>query len=609
MYFKFLVPVPVNSKIVKQTKNGVTYIDYEWDRTYDKELGYTKPRRSTIGKQSPDDPSTMWPNQNYLKYFPNAELPETMGRDRRSSCLRIGGYVVIEKMLEKSGIPELLSHQFKEADKGLFLDLVAYSILTENNAGQYYPDYAFNHPLFTRDMALYTDTKISEFLHSITAEQRIGFLNEWNAQRDHRERIYISYDATNKNCQAGEVDFAEYGFAKDDPSKPIINYSVAYDTENKEPLWYEEYPGSINDMSQLRYTVWRARGYGYKHIGFILDRGYFDRKNFEYMDDCGYSFIILLKGHKPLARELILEKKGTFEKKRSCYIREEGVAGTTIKRKMFDSDKKERYFHLYYSISRESRERHDLEEELKKMADAMKRQEGREYQFSERYETYYNLYYQTVTEKVRVIKEDEKGKTEEENQKRKKKKKEEQPEEKEIIKQVIFLCGKEKEDVVEAETDLQGYFVLITSEEMTAEQALRRYHSRDTSEKLFRADKSFLENHSYRVHSNESVAAKVFVAFIALIIRNRIFNARQDEMKILGTKPNFMTVPAALRELEKIEMVRLTDNIYHQDHAVTKTQKTILNAFNMDADYITHCAEKLQNELRRITDDLARKGA
>ncbi len=608
MYFKFQVPVPVNSKIVKQTKNGVTYIDYEWDRTYDKETGYTKPRRSTIGKQYPDDPSMMWPNQNYLKYFPNAELPEMLGRDKRSSCLRIGGYVVIDKMLEKSGIPEILSHYFKDADRGLLLDLVTYSILTENNAGQYYPDYAYNHPLFTRDMALYTDTTVSDFLHSVTADQRIGFLNEWNQNRDHRERIYISYDATNKNCQAGDVDFAEFGYAKDDQAKPIINYSVAYDTDNKDPLWYEEYPGSINDMSQLRYMVSKAWGYGYKRIGFILDRGYFDKKNFEYMDEKGYSFIIILKGHKPLARELILEKKGTFEKKRACYIREEGVAGTTIKRKMFETDRKERYFHLYYSISRENRERTELEEELKKMADAMKKQEGREYQFSERYEEYYNLYYQEITEKVQVIKEKDKQK-DEASKGRKRKKEDEKPEEKEIVKQVIFLCGKEKSDVVEAETDLQGYFVIITSEEMTAEQALRRYHSRDASEKLFRADKSFLENHSFRVHSNESVAAKVFIAFIALIIRNRIFNALQNEMRILGTKPNFMTVPAALRELEKIEMVRLTDNIYRQDHAVTRTQKTILKAFNMDADYIGYRAEKLQGELKRITESLSEKGA
>ena len=593
MYLKFMVPVPAGKGIVKQTKNGVTYVDYEYDRTYDRDAKYTRPRRSTIGKLSADDPSMMWPNHNYLKYFPNTELPETLERSKRSSCLRIGAYLVIRKLLENAGIPEILGNYFKDADRGLFLDLMAYTIVTENNAGQYYPDYAYNHPLFTERMRVYSDTKVSDFLRSVTEDQRNGFQNEWNRQRDHRERIYISYDSTNKNCQAGEVDFAEYGYAKGDASKPIINYSVAYDTDNREPLFYEEYPGSINDMSQLRMMVAKAQGYGYRHIGFILDRGYFDRKNFTYMDECGYSFVIMVKGMKALVRELILEKKGSFEKKRSCYIREHDVAGVTIKRKMYETDEKERYFHLYYSLSRENRERAELEDRLKKMREALKKQEGKEYQFSRVYEDYYHLFYQEVKEKVKVLSEDE----------------DQKEQEKEIVKQVIFLFGCEKEDVVEAETELQGYFSIVTSEKMSAAEAIGLYNNRDVSEKLFRADKTFLDNRSYRNCSSESVSAKMFIEFIALIIRNRIYTALQDEMKALGTKPNYMTVPAALRELEKIEMVRLTDNIYRLDHAVTKTQKTILKAFGMDEMFVQYRAEQLQKELKQIAEGTMKRGA
>ena len=36
-------------------------------------------------------------------------------------------------------------------------------------------------------------------------------------------------------------------------------------------------------------------------------------------------------------------------------------------------------------------------------------------------------------------------------------------------------------------------------------------------------------------------------------------------MKKLEKKPNYMTVPAALKELEKIEMVRQLDNVYRLD--------------------------------------------
>ena len=48
-----------------------------------------------------------------------------------------------------------------------------------------------------------------------------------------------------------------------------------------------------------------------------------------------------------------------------------------------------------------------------------------------------------------------------------------------------------------------------------------------------------------------------------------------------------MTVPAALKELEKIEMIKSSDNTYRIDHAVSATQKAILKAFGMNAADIT----------------------
>ena len=59
-----------------------------------------------------------------------------------------------------------------------------------------------------------------------------------------------------------------------------------------------------------------------------------------------------------------------------------------------------------------------------------------------------------------------------------------------------------------------------------------------------------------------------------------------------------MTVPAAIKELEKIEMVRLTDNKYRLDHAVTAAQKTILKAFGMDADMIKYYAAEISQILK-----------
>ena len=84
---------------------------------------------------------------------------------------------------------------------GLFLDLAVYLIIAENNAAQYYSDYTYNHPLFTEKMKQYSDSTVSDFLNSVTDDQSTGFLNTWNESRNYREKIYISYDSTNKTVR------------------------------------------------------------------------------------------------------------------------------------------------------------------------------------------------------------------------------------------------------------------------------------------------------------------------------------------------------------------------------------------------------------------------
>jgi len=79
MYLDFLVKVPtVKGKITRRKKSNVVYIEYEYDRVYDPSRKYTFPKRVTIGKMADTDLELMRPNQNFLKYFPDAELPSLM---------------------------------------------------------------------------------------------------------------------------------------------------------------------------------------------------------------------------------------------------------------------------------------------------------------------------------------------------------------------------------------------------------------------------------------------------------------------------------------------------------------------------------------------------
>lgn len=167
---------------------------------------------------------------------------------------------------------------------------------------------------------------------------------------------------------------------------------------------------------------------------------------------------------------MILENKGTFENKRSCDMNAYGVYGKTVQRTLFEGDEKKRYIHIYHSISKDADEREHFENALRERTALLMSHQNETVEFGSAYEKYFYLHY------------DKDG---------------------------VFLYPEEKTTVTEREISLCGYFVIITSERMTAKEALHLYKSRDVSEKLFASDKSFLGNKSMRSHTNEGVEGRI----------------------------------------------------------------------------------------------------
>lgn len=561
MYLDYTVDIPnVKGKITFRSKGNARYVYYECSRNYNPSKQYTTVKRVTIGKVSDDDETKMRPNENFRKYFPEVEVSEEKETEGRSSCLKSGTFMVINQVAKKCGLTQKLEDTFGGKNAGLILDFAAYSIVTESNAAQYYPDYTYDHPLFTRNMKMYSDSTISDFLRSITENQRQSFLDSWNEERNRRERIYISYDSTNKNCEAGNISMVEFGAAKVDAGLPIFNYAVGYDLNNSEPLMYEKYPGSINDVSQLQFMVEKVKGYGYRNIGFVLDRGYFSKENLKYMDSSGFGFIIMVKGCKGFISNQVRKQKGTFESDWGNQIAEFGVYGKTVHTYVYSADTKKRYVHIYYSASKAAGERARLEENIEEMQSYLARFQDTDHEFGPTFHKYFHMHYNKETGH--------------------------------------FVYGEPNLQVIRDELELCGYFAIITSEKMDAKEAISLYKNRDASEKVFRADKSYLGNHCLRVASEEAASNKIFIGFIALIIRSKMYTALKAKAKELVKKPNYLTVPAAIRELEKIEMTRQLDKVYRLDHAVTKTQKVILSAFDIDAAQVKYKANYISEVLK-----------
>ncbi len=63
-------------------------------------------------------------------------------------------------------------------------------------------------------------------------------------------------------------------------------------------------------------------------------------------------------------------------------------------------------------------------------------------------------------------------------------------------------------------------------------------------------------------------------------------------------KPNYLSVPSALKELEKIELIRQPNGNYKLDHAVTATQKVILGAFGLDEEWVKAQARLIGKDIK-----------
>ena len=79
----------------------------------------------------------------------------------------------------------------------------------------------------------------------------------------------------------------------------------------------------------------------------------------------------------------------------------------------------------------------------------------------------------------------------------------------------------------------------------------------------------------------------------------------RDSRSTLGEKRSTFQgkiQPAAMRELEKIEMTRRNGNEYQLDFTLTKTQKAILRSFGLDEEEVKKRTAAYRERLRTVDD-------
>lgn len=518
--------LPERTVIIKGRSGSYVYLTQRVK--YSPELKQTRPVRVAIGKLNEE--GKLIPNRNYFEIFPY----EQNEPGDKADFVIAGPHFVADKISAGNGLKELLETIFKD-DSDKILDIATYMMMSENNVMQYFEDYGYNHTLFSAEN--FDDNAIGRLFKKIKVKDIDLFIRSW-VHMHVEKQIYIAYDSTNMNSAAGNLELAEYGHAKDRDELPQVNLSIGYNQTDQVPLFYELFPGSIIDNTECEKMVERARQYGCREIGFILDRGYFSLRNIRYFEKHHYDYILMTKGNAKFIQEAAEEAGAVLKNGYSNYMQGYELYGMTVEKDLFNTGKKE-YVHVYYNGIEAEKEKITINNRFNKMDEELEKKKEKKIKKAEdvkSYEKYYRLGF------------DENG---------------------------YFMNYQRKDNEIMKLINKAGYFAIVTSKKMSAEEALETYRDRDAVEKIFRMEKTYLGNDVFRVHSEEKLESKVFVSFIALIIRNEIYQSLKELYK---TNRKEYTVPKVLKDYERLGVTKLADEKYHIRYRLTNKQKKILKA-------------------------------
>ncbi len=599
MYLSTTVSIPdVKGKIFTKKKGSSAYILYQYGSVYKPDKKYTVPQRTIIGKVCPDDPGRMYPNENFETYFPDSVPRENILSSDRSFCLKIGLHAVISHIADEYGLRPMLARCFGDQDADLILDLASFLIAGNGHTDGNLEGYAFDHTLFSGKVPAAEDDDLScddvslgvsfgqnavEFLQAIVRGECTIFLSEWVKSCGNYGRICITQDLADKSLEAGNAYIADFGRAGSGRECLVHNVAVAMDAANRVPLFYAEYPGSACDVSQFSFMAEEAEKFGLEKPLFIIDRGPFCREHIRWIDEKGFSFAIVCRGNAPFAAPVIEQGRNALEADDS-WIPSCGVFGTTVRARLFEDDAEERYFHIYYDYGRMLEDSALFDDRIGQDRRFFGRHTEESIQFGERFGQYFDREYSNG----------------------------------------VFTGARKRGRAIAQDMSLCGCFCIITSEKMTAEEALVLYRSREAnplSEQLFGSDKSFrkgpLGSAWWTASLLEATRGDLMhvlwgkpegmpsglrlIEFVALIVSSRMscLLERQKAMaepeaeSEADSGQECMTYAGAMCELERIEVCRQKGGSYKLAHELTKAQEKVLRAFRLDAGSIRNKAKEL----------------
>ncbi|MDR0287124.1 MAG: IS1634 family transposase [Clostridiales bacterium] len=380
--------------------------------------------------------------------------------------------------------------------------------------------------------------RVSDLLTAFDSVQRDSFYTAWH--RLIREKEYIALDITSVSSYSEQINACEWGYNRDGENLPQINICMLFGEDSKLPVYQTIYSGSLRDVSTLKSTISEfAALTGDTDIMIVMDKGFYSAKNINMLqsEDEGkqrYRFLISAPFTSKFAKNQVESESKDIDRIENVILTN-GSPIRGIHKLRSWSESVKLHAHVFFNPEKAVKDRNELFGYVAALKlQAVEDPDNKK--LAADYKKYLN---------VRKSQQTLNGVT-------------------------VSI----RDDVVIKELETSGWFVLLSNYIEDAQTAHDVYRMKDVVEKSFLKYKNNLGLDRLRVHSDERMQNKLFIAFIALIIASAIHDTmkKKDLFKI-------MTFDRLILVLAKLKSAIVNGKTILRP--VTKEQLLIFNSFDI----------------------------
>jgi hypothetical protein len=262
----------------RNKSTGITYV-YESSSYWDPVKKQPRNKKVCIGKID-----------NVGQFIPSKRLnPEqAAARDPQVTATAqiIGPNIILDTITQELGLDKLLQGccpQYYEQIKAM-----AYYLVHQGGALSHCENWCASHVPAVADTL--TSQHITDILGAIDVNVKQTFMANWLSSNS--EDDYLCYDITSISSYSESNAYIRYGYNRDQDSLAQLNLAVVFGQNAGLPLYFQELPGSIKDVSTLHNLLKTVKMLNGKPLHYVMDKGFYSKSNVDNLFATKSKFII-----------------------------------------------------------------------------------------------------------------------------------------------------------------------------------------------------------------------------------------------------------------------------------------------------------------------------